>query len=551
MTALVQRMPNDILRNLRRATNLDARDSCGLHGPAVTDIGAPETQSAERRIEGWVNRLNRPLTPFACVMGWIGSSAVFLGVVKALGGPTEGDAAESVYSTWAISHANFACAYPPPTAYHFPSVASPFAFSAPLYPFFTGLVAAILRIGHRFSFPNARELGPNCSHAFVDIFHWSAQSSSIGPTINLAYLVWPVLMFATVAFLRASGRGRRGWEPLTLLILALSPPVVMCIVDFFHPQDVLAVALILAGLACAKRDRWGWAGVLIAFAFLAQQFGVLVAAPLLVVAPKGQRVRYAVASAGTVAISSLALFIGGSSRALKAALLGSNRIGLVNVLGWRSRGGTILWETNLRGLPLLFVSRILPILFAVAIAWWLARQLGDAIREPIPLMSLVATSLALRLVFEENLFGYYFMAVTVSLLLLDVLSGRIRGPLIAWISLVTLAFNPVHWGLYTNWTPWGRQLFEGLPIAAMAVGATAIAIDAVHKRVRVYKVIWLLAVALACEPQFWGPSVGQQVLPTWCWQVTLVPIALWLCVGPLVTKIKQPSLQKAISSVSG
>ena len=56
----------------------------------------------------------------------------------------------------------------------------------------------------------------------------------------------------------------------------------------------------------------------------------------------------------------------------------------------------------------------------------------------MPLISLVATSLALRLVFEQNIFGYYFMALCVTLVLLDVISGRIRGELVAWLALITL-----------------------------------------------------------------------------------------------------------------
>jgi hypothetical protein len=59
--------------------------------------------------------------------------------------------------------------------------------------------------------------------------------------------------------------------------------------------------------------------------------------------------------------------------------------------------------------------------------------------EPIPLIALIATSLCLRLIFEVNLWGYYFMAMTVLLIILEIINGRIRVSLLVWIVLVTWA----------------------------------------------------------------------------------------------------------------
>ena len=47
--------------------------------------------------------------------------------------------------------------------------------------------------------------------------------------------------------------------------------------------------------------------------------------------------------------------------------------------------------------------------------------------DPVPFCRSIATSLSFRLVFEQNLYGYYFMALAVSLVLVDVMCGRIRG----------------------------------------------------------------------------------------------------------------------------
>ncbi len=44
----------------------------------------------------------------------------------------------------------------------------------------------------------------------------------------------------------------------------------------------------------------------------------------------------------------------------------------------------------------------------------------------------------LRLLFEVRLFGYYDMALAVSLVLVDIVGGRIRNSLVAWLVEVSL-----------------------------------------------------------------------------------------------------------------
>jgi hypothetical protein len=87
----------------------------------------------------------------------------------------------------------------------------------------------------------------------------------------------------------------------------------------------------------------------------------------------------------------------------------------------------------------------LPIALSILLAWWAMRRLGSAVLEPLPLVSLVATSLSLRLVFEDHMIGYYPMAMAVSLVMLDVIRGRISLYMVAWLGLVALAFYPLPW----------------------------------------------------------------------------------------------------------
>lgn len=489
--------------------------------------------------------LERPLSNFWCVLSWIGATIVFFGLTGLLGGPAEGDASESVYSTWSVAHGNFACIYPPPGGFHLNDLANPFALAAPLYPLIAGAMAALLRIGHAVAFPTQLQLGQNCGRAFNAMYGWSAKSSAILPTIRLSYLVWPVLLAGVILVLRVSGRGRRGWEPLTILLVACTPPVLMCITYFFHPQDLLAMGLILGGVASSLKKRWFLAGVLLGLAFCSQQFALLVGVPLIVILPVQARVRFAAGAVLVTALVGVPLIVATSGRALKIVLFGSSRVGGA----LRSTGGTVLWETHLHGKLLFVITRVLPVLASMVFAWWVSRRLGPRLLSPIPLISLIATSLTLRLVFEENLFGYYFMAAAVALIMLDVVVGRIRGPMLAWLALVTLAFNPVHVGLISNLTSWSVQLYVAIPIVLFSVAVLSLAVFAVHRRVQWYKVIWIVFVAFTCESKVWGASHSIFAVPNWLWQLILVPVALALALSPLLKLINTRELVEPTSAI--
>ena len=236
-------------------------------------------------VSRWARWMDRPLSRIWCAFGWLISSAVFIGGTQALGGSTSGDAADSLNTTWAISHGMLACAYAPGNQYGLP-------FSGPLYPLVSGGMAALLRIGHQIPFPTVGDFGPHCSTAISSMYYWSLNSGAQAPTIALGYVSWVALMIGVVALLRASGRGRCRWEPFALILLAVIPPVFMCLHEYFHPQDLLAMGLILGGLACVRRASWFWAGILFGLAFTSQQFTLLAMAPLAVIAPSKELARF-------------------------------------------------------------------------------------------------------------------------------------------------------------------------------------------------------------------------------------------------------------------
>ena len=470
--------------------------------------------------------LDQPVSGWACALTWCAATGLFVFLVNALGGPSNIDTVESVYSTWAIAHGHLSCAFPIVAPSNNATYAQPYTSIAPVYPLVSAGIAALTHIGSHVPFPTTGALGPRCATGPQAMYRWALDARAFTATYNIGYVGWLFLMTGTVAFLRSVGRGRRGWEPFTLFVLACLPPVWSAVGDVFHPEDLVAMGLALAGVASAFKSRWMLAGILLALAVLSQQFALLVAAPLLVVAPTNRRLRFSVAGVCTAAVVVVPLAILSSSKVLRAVTLGSGDSSGV--------GGTAVRLLRLHGVLLAGVSRVLPIVLSVLLAWWVLRRLGAAVRSPLPFTALVGLSLSLRLVFEENLHHtYYFMALAVMILLLDVVRGHIRGTFFAWVLLSTFAYNAGFAGLF-NRVSWRLGASEHVPEVLIALGFVLVVIDLARRRVRWYLIAWLAIMigAFASWP-FTRESLRGQ-LPFLFWQVLLVSTGIWLAAGPLV-----------------
>lgn len=490
---------------------------------------APDVKAGDRFFDTVAAWLVRPISDLLCLIGWIASSIVFLGFASLVGGPTEGDAAVSVYSTWAIAHGRLACAYPSATTFHFPSIADPYTSIAPLYPLLSGAVASLTRIGHAVPFPTSYQMGPNCSKALAAMFKWSGHSGAILPTVRIGYLCWLPLMIGAIALLRAAGRGKCGWEIAALFLLAILPPVMECLTNYFHPQDLAAMGFVLLAIAGVLRGRWVAVGIFVGLAILTNQFALLVAVPVVALAPSSQRMRYVLGAVGSFAIIALPMIIVTSGRATRSVFIGSGFS--------RARGGTVLWELHLSGAPAFIVERIMPIALAAALAWWAKRRLGDGALEPLPLVSVLATALALRLVFETSLWPYYFMAATVLLVLLEVIRGRIRGIVVGWLALMTLAFDPIPPGFFSNGVSWSTRAREVLPNYFLAFAVIIFFVELVRRRVRWSILAWIAVVAATLLTLPWSHQAIRSGMPLWFWQVVLITSLLWLTLEPLIRLI--------------
>jgi hypothetical protein len=410
--------------------------------------------------------LDRPRSQSWCVASWIVATTVFIAVVTVLGGLTQLDSLLSTYSSWSIAHGNVACAYPPGSSIYFP-------MTAPLYTLVAGGLSVILRVGHGMPFPNHAALGNRCLQWWAPITRWSDHTHALTPTLRFGYVGWLVLAAGVVAVMRSSGRGRNGWEPAVLIAIACAPPVFTSLNILFHPQDLLAMGLILLAVSSAQRDAWAWSGVFSGLAFASQQFALLAIALLIVLVPAKRRLVFSLTAFAALEVIALPLMALSSGRALWVVLTGSGGGGVLVY--------SVPWELHLRGMVSGDVLRVLPVISVLVMVWWARRRLPNLVMEPPILLSLLATSMAIRLVFEGGLYGYYFMASAVAIILLDFVRRKFRLEVILWLAVEALVFKPVPWGI--------DHLTYGVPM--------------------------------------------------WVWQVVLVPPTLALAVAPLVSQLKR------------
>jgi hypothetical protein len=339
------------------------------------------------------------------------------------GGPTSADAPAPDNTTWLIAHGDFGCAYPPAASVVYQT-------TAPLYPMISGGLAAAARIGHGLAFPSSTQLGATCSTATAALYQWSFHSGALAPTLRLGYLGWLALLAGVDLLMRALGKGGTRLEVVTMALVACLPSVYMPLLQFFHPEDLLATGLALTGVAFVLRERWLGAGLVLGLAVLSQQFTLLILIPILVVAPRTKFLTILAGAASSLALVGVPLIAITSGRAITSILFGTGDVGSSNVPWY--------------GIPLhnsfaLASLRLIPIALCALVAWWALVRLGPMAREPVALLSLLSSSLALRLAFEVSVFGYYLMSVSVLLLIVEIARGRIRVSYVVWTAVATWA----------------------------------------------------------------------------------------------------------------
>ena len=360
--------------------------------------------------------LDRKVNGWWCAGAWVLAAVVFVALVAAIGGPSRADDQQSTVAALAIARGEFHCAYP-----HDEPTPTP-----PLYPMLAGAVVAAGGLDgptvNATAGPDAK--CPSAAHIFDQITPRGLQR-----VLWVGVFGWLGLLAGFVALLRAAGRGKSLWECLGVLVFACLVPVIECVASIFHPNDLLAMGLVLGAMACCVSSRWAWGGVLIGAACMTHQFALLVAVPMAVMTLAERRLRLVVAATATaVLIAGTAVVLTGSG--VLRAILGEDI----------TPNSDVTWVDHL-GLgndALAVVARMVPLVLAGLLALVAIRRLGRALWGAPLFCALMAMCLGLRLVFEINLLGYRFTAYVVMLVVIDWVNSRVRWVTVAWVAAVSL-----------------------------------------------------------------------------------------------------------------
>ena len=373
---------------------------------------------------------------------------------------------ESAVPTVAVASGEVRCMYPG-SALNVPIV-------APLFP----LVASVLQAPLAFGQVRQRPGSAPCTTTWATTTRWLNHRISHMLFVLAGWAMWLVLLGGATSLLRTSERARTRWELLTLLGLAVAPPIVESLSFEFHPEDLLSVGLLLLAVSETLRGRAVSAGLAAAGAVLSQQFALLGVVVLVVAAPRALRVRLVSAGAfgAFVVLAPLAW--------LTNARVLSSFEGVGFTPGG---GGTFVSQLGLAHAGVVVLSRLVPLLAAFATAVYFRRRLGDRLATPDALVALMALALSWRLLLEVNLYGYYFMAVAALLVVLYASRGALSWSLTAWLITLTLAYPPFSFvptlflGGPTSWVEpellalWGAAMAVRVLRAPLSTGPELVA----------------------------------------------------------------------------
>ena len=149
------------------------------------------------------------------------------------------------------------------------------------------------------------------------------------------------------------------------------------------------------------------------------------------------------------------------------------------------------------------------------------------------MVSLAAASLSLRLIFEQNLLPYYFMALVVALLLVDVAGDRVRGSLVAWLSAVLMVFCLDGYFLRVGS---GIGIEKILPPLVLVVALSLFVHGLVSRRRWSTWNLILWSGVVACAVLTWPERDNPFFVPVpiWLWQGVFALSGLLLALVPLL-----------------
>jgi hypothetical protein len=275
--------------------------------------------------------------------------------------------------------------------------------------------------------------------------------------------VWAYRLGALACLVALVGLGaliaRRTGAGLGLIAAALlvANPVSRDALALGHPEELLGAALCVAAVVLA-RDRQIWSAVALGAALATKQWALIAIAPVLVAAPRGQRVRLAATAAGVAAAVTIPVALADPHAFISAldhpvfglsAMRTGNLWGFTAIADHVSLGGG---ESDVAYIVPRWLQHVAHPLVAV-----LTLGLGAAAmrRRAVDPLALLAVLMLMRCALDPWDHAYYHAPFLAALIAWEVLEAR-RMPLVgavsaAWLGIVFRLDLPLSDVLYAVW----------------------------------------------------------------------------------------------------
>ena len=226
-----------------------------------------------------------------CVLGWCLATGIFFGGIAVPGGTAVGDAYLIIYPTWAVSHGPVRVHVPRPTQRVSPAWPPRFTHSSP--------GPADLSLGSAAAHPSRP--GPRWATTVTRLSSaWCGGPRAVARLPNTSDRIRGVDRpdgGLSSCWCGPPGVAARAGSPQPSSSWRAFPRFGIASRCMHTLKIVVAMGFALAAMACALRSQWAAAGVLVVLAILTQQFALLVAIPLFVIAPASRKLPFIIGGA--------------------------------------------------------------------------------------------------------------------------------------------------------------------------------------------------------------------------------------------------------------
>ncbi len=259
--------------------------------------------------------------------------------------------------------------------------------------------------------------------------------------IDTSLITWLVVAFGLIYVLQKSRRKDSWFLVYALFGLSLMPFFSASLSIFLHPEDVLAIGLVLISTGAMLREKWMLSGIFAGLALDSKLIAVPYILVLFILIPGKSRIRFAMAA---VVVSALILspFL---ITLPSTILVFSGHYALTFLISAPS----IMWYLKgIFGSHTAIASRGLPVVLAAVFSIIFKLKLPNVFKNTEAVVVLLCACAILRVFFEVEVFAYYLMPISITFFLVVLIYGRGYMLYLFWSFVTALIYNATNgaWG---------------------------------------------------------------------------------------------------------